>query len=354
MTIQTTTQNILANASAAAEENANFEGFPPLKECNYTAEFRPIQYGSTKNIVIDEEGKVKVTWSDFKPIEASGGQAIVRTDNNKVLGIMKKRYAIANNPDIIVPVQECLEDCLPKGAMNGIQLKEAVSDGGAVARFGYHFEGLGREIRQLTKVPTQLNFMVQVVNSFNGQTAIRLQAGGLDLACLNGMTSLLELKAGTWGHTAGFKPEYIKPWLIDQIAFYEKKVEVWQMWANREITPEQAEKVLTENFPASKSEIARAEKKGKVAGEIQSKMARSMMEQFETEVAARGQTVWALYSALTFYSSHNSELFKVKNSPEYAQDVTTARDNVERTLIERERKVSEIERSESFQELAAV
>ena len=35
--------NILANASAQAEENANFK-FPPLKTCNYTAEFRPLQY----------------------------------------------------------------------------------------------------------------------------------------------------------------------------------------------------------------------------------------------------------------------------------------------------------------------
>jgi len=160
------------------------------------------------------------------------------------------------------------------------------------------------------------------------------------------MTSQKELGAQNWGHTAGFKPEYIKPWLTEQIAFYETKVKVWEQWANREITPEQAQAVLDANYPASESEIARAEKKGKVAGEIQSRKARAMMEQLDKEFQARGSTVWALYSALTYYSSHNSETFKVKNSDN--------RDNVERTLIEREREVLRVEASESFQELAVV
>ena len=71
-----------------------------------------------------------------------------------------------------------------------------------------------------------------------------------------------------------------------------------------------------------------------------------MWEQLDKEFQARGTTVWALYSALTYYSSHNSETFKVKNSDN--------RDNVERTLIEREREVSRVEASESFQELAVV
>jgi len=329
--------NILANASAQAEENANFK-FPPLKTCNYTAEFRPLQYEAKHSNGLGE------VHTNFKPLDPSQGRAIVRTDNNDILGIMKKRYAICNNQDLIVPVQEVLEDTLPKGAMNNVELMEAVADGGSIARFGYHFDGLGREIRQLTGSKTQLNFMVRVVNSFGGQTAIRLTAGGLDLFCTNGMTSEKELSAENWGHTAGFKPEYIKPWLLDQVAYYETKVETWQKWANREITPEQAEAVLQANYPASDSEQARAEKKGIVAGEVQSKKTRSMMEQFEREIEARGSTVWALYSALTYYSSHNSETFKVKNSDN--------RDNVERTLIEREREVSRVENSESFQELA--
>ena len=334
--MNTTVDNILSNAIAKAEQNETFEGFPPLDKCSYNAEFQRLFYNSG----LDGVSVRPIT------IEPEMGRAIVRTDNHAILGIMKKRYAICNNEDLIVPVQEALEDTLPKGAMNNVKLIESTADGGSVARFGYHFDGLGHEIRQLSGSATQLNFMVRVVNSFGGQNAIRVQAGALDLFCTNGMTSDKELGAQNWGHTAGFKPEYIKPWLTEQIAFYETKVKVWEQWANREITPEQAQAVLDANYPASESEIKRAEKKGKTAGEIQSRKARAMMEQLDTEFQKRGTTVWALYSALTYYSSHNSEKFKVKNS--------SKRDNVERTLIEREKEVLEVERSESFQELAVV
>jgi hypothetical protein len=69
-----------------------------------------------------------------------------------------------------------------------------------------------------------------------------------------------------------------------------------------------------------------------------------MMEQLEREAEARGHTVWALYSALTNYSSHNSERFGVKNSANA--------DNVETTLIEREREVNKVIELPEFKELA--
>ena len=77
------------------------------------------------------------------------------------------------------------------------------------------------------------------------------------------MTSQKELGAQNWGHTAGFKPEYIKPWLTEQIAFYETKVKVWEQWANIDNTRTR-QAVLDANYPASESEIARAEKKAKL------------------------------------------------------------------------------------------
>ena len=78
--------NLLSNASAKAEQNESFEGFPPLDKCSYKAEFRPIQYGTTSTLVKDDKGKDKIIWSDFKSIDPEGGQAIVRTDNNDILG----------------------------------------------------------------------------------------------------------------------------------------------------------------------------------------------------------------------------------------------------------------------------
>ena len=67
------------------------------------------------------------------------------------------------------------------------------------------------------------------------------------------------------------------------------------------------------------------------------------MEQMEREADARGRTVWALYSALTAYSSHATD-FPVRNSSNV--------DNVAVTLDTREREVARIVGSEQFLRLA--
>ena len=71
------------------------------------------------------------------------GRAIVRTDNNDILGIMKKRYAICNNEDLIVPVQEALEDTLPKGAMNNVKLIEVPPTGDRLLGLAITLTGSG-------------------------------------------------------------------------------------------------------------------------------------------------------------------------------------------------------------------
>ena len=68
-----------------------------------------------------------------------------------------------------------------------------------------------------------------------------------------------------------------------------------------------------------------------------------MMAQFEQERMARGRSVWALYSALTAYSSH-ADLFPVRNS--------SVSDNIAVTLDNREREVSRIVSSDEWRQLA--
>tara|TARA_R100001129_G_scaffold1452_2_gene1307 strand:- start:79 stop:1062 length:984 start_codon:yes stop_codon:yes gene_type:complete len=321
-------KNLINNAIATAENTANVV-FPPLEKVNFPAVKTPI-YLRNKN-------------GDYVPVPTETGQAIVRTDNEICLGYMKKRYAIADNSELDNSVREGLEDSLPKHALQNIKLIEKTADNGSICRWGYSFDGLGRDIRQLTGSKTQLNFRVMIINSFGGQTAIRLQAGAEDLFCTNGCTSA-ELMATSFGHTASFNPAQVKPFIEKQVEYYELKVKTWQQWANKEINYDQAFQVLQDNYPASDSEIKRAEKKGFTAGEAKSRKTAQLMEQFEKEAEQRGSTVWSLYSALTYYASHSTGAFTVKNSAN--------RDNVETTLIQREREVNNVTASESFLELA--
>ena len=334
--------NVIKMAIEKAEETKTVSKFPapPIDLVNYRAVKEPLF-----KRVARFDNEVNNGGFVYDEVPASVGSYIVRTDNTDILGIMKKRYAIVDNPDLDAPIREQLYDSLPKEALTegSVKLVEKTSEGGSIARWGYHFDGLGREIRQLNKSKTQLNFMVRIVNSFGGQTGIRLQAGALDLWCTNGCTSA-ELSSQSFGHTIGFDPVQVKKFIEEQAKFFQKRVELWQSWANKEITARQAMEVLQSAYPASASEIKKAEEKGFTVGEATSRKMRKMMEQLEREAEARGHTVWALYSALTNYSSHNSERFGVKNSANA--------DNVETTLIEREREVNKVIELPEFKELA--
>ena len=236
--------NLINNAIATAE-NTQDVVFPPLEKVNFSAVKTPI-------FIQREDDR-------FQIVPPETGQAIIRKDsrtafNNIPLGVMKKRYAIADNSELDNAVREGLEDSLPKEALQNIKVIEKTADNGSICRWGYSFDGLGRDIRQLTGSKTQLNFRVMIINSFGGQTAIRLQAGAEDLFCTNGCTSA-ELMATAFGHTASFNPAQVKPFIEKQVEYYELKVQTWQAWANKEINFEQAFKVLQDNYPASESEI---------------------------------------------------------------------------------------------------
>jgi hypothetical protein len=258
-------------------------------------------------------------------IDKSIGRVIRRTDNYNELGIVGARYDIAPNKPIFDMICEGAEATLPRQALQDIQLKEFSSYGGQYTRFELVFPGLGADIRQLNNSATQLLFRVGVSNSFNGSGSVRVMAGAYDLVCTNGMViGAAEKKAAR--HTSGYTPEIFAGFIEIECAKYLERVRTWQAWARNEINPEQAEAALETAGMSGR----------RVAG---------LMQQFEAEAASRGRTVWALYSALTFYSSHNSERFGVRNSGNV--------DNEAVTLDQREREVSRVIGSDAWARLAA-
>ena len=258
-------------------------------------------------------------------IEKNIGRVIRRTDTAEALGIVGARYGIAPNKPIFDMVCEGAENTLPRHALAGIELKEFASYGGQYTRFELVFPGLGADIRQLNNSATQLLFRVGVSNSFNGSGSVRVMAGAYDLICTNGMV-IGEAEKKAARHTSGYTPEIFAGFIEAEFAKYLERVRTWQAWARAEINPSQAEQALND------------------AG-MSGRRVASMMAQFDAEAASRGRTVWALYSALTFYSSHNSERFGVRNSGNV--------DNEAVTLDQREREVSRVIGSDAWARLAA-
>lgn len=272
--------------------------FPALDKTGFEAEAVPIAH--------------EMPDFSFEEIPTHIGRLIRRTDTLQGLGVVGARYAIAQNTDLADKLAEGCEAALPAHALQGIELKESTSKNGAFSRFEYRFPNLGADIRQLTGRSTQLQFRVSVSNGFGGQ-AIRTVAGAIDFFCDNGMV-LGDFETSVFRHTSGFNPNKVRDFVRLEADRFNERVRIWQRWALNEITPADAELALEH------------------AG-MSGRVVKRIMEQFDLEAQERGCTTWALYSALTYRASHNSDRFKVRD---------TGVDNIAETLDRREREVSQI------------
>lgn len=272
--------------------------FPALDKTGFTAEAVPLSH--------------ELAHYQFEEIPEYVGRLIRRTDNNAPLGVVGARYAIAQNSDLADKLAEGCEAALPTHALQNITLRESVSKGGQFTRFEYSFPEIGADIRQLTGRHTSLKFRVAVVNGFGG-TSIRCNAGAIDWYCDNGMT-FGEFETSVFRHTSGFNPNRIAAFVKTEAERFQERVRIWQRWALNEISPSDAEAALEEAGMAGRT-------------------IKKVMEQFDIECQQRGCTTWAVYSALTYRSSHNSDLFKVRD---------TGVDNVAEALDRREREVGQI------------
>jgi len=307
--------NMQSNSNIFSIGSSRGFSWPELTaETDFNAELVPIYTG-----IEDADG------IEFQQLDKTIGRAVVRDDNGANLGIVGARYGIAENGPIYQMMVEGAEKALPRHALNGVTLKESSSYGGQFTRIELLFDGLGADIRQLNGSSTQLLFKIGLTNSFNGSGAVRLFAGAQDLWCTNGCTSG-EINKKAARHTSGYSAAIFAGFIEKQCAEYVTRVRTWQQWASNSITPDQAEMILNENGMAGRK-------------------VKSMMVQFEREAADRGASVWALYSALTNYASHSSDLFGVRNS--------TNVDNIAITLDQREREVAKLIESDSFLRVAA-
>ena len=263
------------------------------------------------------------TWT-LQRLPKNIGSLLLREDTGQPLFVVGQRFAIAQNSDIHAAFIEGLGAGLPTTAFDdGVRSAQVTSFEGRFSRVDLTFSGMAYELKQLSGKPTMLNFKAGWSN-YHGGGSIKVWAGAEDLICLNGMMGDV-MMSDAFRHTVAFTPEHLGGFIRAQAEMFQERCRVWQRWAMAEISPEEAEQVLkdTGNSP---------------------KHTKALMEQLDREAAARGMTVWSVYSALTQWSSHATDQFKVRN---------TGADNVAAVLADRETAVTRIVSSEAWQRFAA-
>ena len=253
-------------------------------------------------------------------------------ENHKVLvdtwtgaptGVVGDKYKVTQMGDFTKATEEMLLEALPNDKFKDMEISDSMSHGSAIRSRKYTFPAFSKPI-ETRKHSTDVALTVALIQSYDGSTSNGFVTGLLDFFCTNGMISG-DYTKGNKRHTSGFN---LSNFILDMdkvVRDFYKDIQRYQVMASTDIRIPQAEAVL-EALPG-----------------MSEKMQERMKDQYLTEVKTRGSNVWALASALTYYSSHNSEEFPVKGS--------ASNDNVAKSLLDRSRRVSSWMNSAPFQSL---
>jgi hypothetical protein len=271
---------------------------------------------------------VKSAPADFEPIKGAGHVPSryfinYRTDSETDLGMCRERYQIVQNADLFSSLSLALFKSAPPRSLEGAVVKPKTSYSGAQAFADISFPSFTEDLVQARGNATALTFRLLLWNSFDGSSPVRLAAGAIDGFCTNGMIF------GSYDlfgkrHTKGFSQVDLEEFVGNSFLMFQRKIQELRQETFKTVELEQAEKFLNANFSGRR--------------------ATQLLEQFAVESQERGQTVWALRSALTYYASHNSHAFGVRN---------TGADSEAAVLYGRETEISNLFAGAGWRELLA-
>ena len=282
--------------------------FPQESELYFDTWERPCYFkGKDDTFYMDEDHKHIVRMYDDKPLS---------------LGVVGKNYNKLSNEKLCKNIEETFVEALTDEELRGVDVKDTVSYHGGLSIRQYIFPNIRADIQSRN---SDVAFRTIIVNGYDGSSSFKLYNGAIDFFCSNGMvTGIYDMIVKK--HTKGLQI----PRLIDKVKtsidIFYKQAEQWQHWVGKTITDEEAQECY-ESFPNASD-----------------KMVAKLMRQFHIESLSHGRTVWALYSAATFYSSHSAGEFATRE---------TGQDHTASTLLNRERQVRSWVETDRFVSIAA-
>ena len=282
--------------------------FPQESELYFDTWERPCYFkGKDDTFYMDEDHKHIVRMYDDKPLS---------------LGVVGKNYNKLSNEKLCKSIEETFVEALTDEELRGVDVKDTVSYHGGLSIRQYIFPNIRADIQARN---SDVAFRTIIVNGYDGSSSFKLYNGAIDFFCSNGMvTGIYDMIVKK--HTKGLQI----PRLIDKVKtsidIFYKQAEQWQHWVGKTITDEEAQECY-ESFPNASD-----------------KMVAKLMRQFHIESLSHGRTVWALYSAATFYSSHSAGEFATRE---------TGQDHTASTLLNRERQVRSWVETDRFVSIAA-
>lgn len=210
-------------------------------------------------------------------------QAIVRKDTNTVLAVHGQRYTLIKNADVYDRVDSAIRGSEALDT-SGMQIVDSVAyEGGRSIRsyiFPEHKISIGRGRRDVT------NLRLNVINSYDGSTNLRINMGGYRLVCANGMVVGDDVSNYVARHTSGFQVDEVRTRVAASVDNFMRMGEQWRMWSKELCTDDKAIGLI------------KAFSRGSAA------MNTRLFDIWLAESGTLGKTMWAFFNTLTYWSTH--------------------------------------------------
>jgi len=233
-------------------------------------------------------------------------QAVVRKDTDTVLAVHGQRYTLIKNADVYERVDAAIRESDVLDT-NGMEIVDSVAyEGGRAIRsyiFPEHKIGIGRGRRDIT------NLRLNVINSYDGSTNLRINMGGYRIVCANGMVVGTDVSNYVARHTSGFNVDEVKTRVAASVENFIRMGDQWRLWAKTECTDAKAVVLITEFARGSTA------------------MNTKLFDIWLEESKNLGKTMWAFFNALTYWSTH-------------AEIKPASQPNAAAIILEREARVS--------------
>ncbi len=207
--------------------------------------------------------------------------AIVREDTNEVLAVHGSRYNLIKNEVVYEGIDHLIRNT-PSLDTNGMLVQDQVAYAGGRTIRSYVFPE--HEVRIGRDDVTQLK--LNVINSYDGSTNLRICMGGFRIVCANGMVVGETFGDFASRHTGTFTPEEVAPRIAASLNNFLQVGESWKHWASTPCTDAKAAAVIA-----------------KLAGKSVN-LSADLTLFWQEEKIKMGATMWSLFNALTYWSTH--------------------------------------------------
>ena len=216
-------------------------------------------------------------------------KALYRTDTGQVLSVVKNSYRVIQNEEIFDAVEQNVLQALGYSSLANAKIEDDIAKDGLLSMRSWIFPDV--RVRSTGASKSDIAFRIVAINGFGG-ISVKCIYGGVDFYCLNGLICGENYSTLAFRHAKHTDTSVRFSPIRDYLEQFEEQSKVWLRWQNTEVDHESVMSFLKQIVESDS-------------------LLNALKDQIFNEYVHRGQTLWAVYSALTFYASHNEGFFAV-------------------------------------------